>query len=117
MSATFSRQLIVDASTRRSPAMSGGQRGDAVEHLPLVHVAPLTNVTLETAQRAGLDTPYNLLQTFAAGNADITEGDELTPQSGPYAGKAMPVRRVQRLAWGVMGRIERLHILLENLRR
>jgi hypothetical protein len=29
----------------------------------------------------------------------------------------MPVRRVQRLQWGVMGNSERLHILLENLRR
>jgi hypothetical protein len=97
--------------------MAGGKRGDALEHLPLVHVAPLTNVTLEVAQRAGLDTPYTLLQTFAAGDADIAEGDELTPKTGPYADKAMPVRRVQRLQWGVMGNSERLHILLENLRR
>jgi hypothetical protein len=116
-SATFSRQLNVEASTRRPPAMVGGKRGDAVEHLPLVHVAPLTPVSIETAQRVGLDSPYNLLQTFTDGDVDIADGDELTPQSGRYAGRAMAVKRVVRLSWGVMGRIERLHILLENLRR
>lgn len=116
-SATFSRQLNVEASTRRPPATAGGKRGVMAECLPLVYVAPLTNVTLEVAQRAGLDTPYTLLQTFADSDADIVEGDELTPKAGPYADKALPVRRVQRLAWGVMGQSERLHILLENLRK
>jgi hypothetical protein len=115
-SATFSRQLNVEASTRRPPATASGKRGTMEECLPLVNVAPLTNVTLETAQRAGLDAPYNLFQTFADSDADIAEGDEMTMHSGPYAGKAMPVRRVQRLQWGVMGKSERLHVLLENLR-
>lgn len=115
--ATFARQLTVEASTKRPPAPASGKRGSMVVHLALVMIAPLTNVTLEVAQRAGLETPHTLLQTFADSDADIAEGDELTPESGPYADKAMPVRRVVRLPWGVRGASERLHILLENLRR
>ena len=116
-SATFSRQLNVEASTRRPPAIASGKRGEMQECLPLVYVAPLTPVSIETAQRVGLDSPYNLLQTFTDGDADIVDGDELTPQSGYYAGRAMAVRRVVRLSWGVAGKTERLHVLLENLRR
>lgn len=116
-SATFARQLTVSASTRRPPATTGGKRGDMVAHLPLLYVAPLTPVSIETAQRVGLDSPYNLLQTFAAGDEDVADGDELTPQDGPYEGRAMAVRRVVRLSWGVQGKTERLHILLENLRK
>lgn len=88
-----------------------------VTHLPSVQVTPLTPVSIDTATRIGLDTPYNLLQTFAEGDVDIADGDELTPANGPYAGREMPVRRVVRLSWGVQGKTDRLHIILETLRR
>ncbi len=117
MSATYQRQLTVSASTRRPPAIASGKRGALAEHLPLVYVSPLTPVSIETAQRVGLDSPYNLLQTFTDGDADIADGDELTPLDGPYEGRAMSVKRVVKLVWGVSGRTQRLHVLLENLRR
>lgn len=116
-SATFARQLTVSASTRRPPATTSGKRGEMAEHLPLLYVAPLSPVSIETAQRVGLDSPYNLLQTFTGGGEDVADGDELTLQDGAYAGRAMAVRRVVRLSWGVQGKTERLHILLENLRK
>ena len=114
--ASFTRQLSITASTKRPPAISGGKRGAMVVNLAAVNVAPLTGVSTEVAMRAGLDTPYNLLQTFAD-DVDIAEGDELTPADGEYANVALPVRRVMKLAWGVRGETTRLHILMENLRR
>lgn len=115
-SATFTRQMTVTASTKRPPAIVGGKRGAMVAHLASVSVAPLTGVSTETAMRAGLDTPYSLLQTFAD-DVDIAEGDELTPATGEYANVALPVRRAMKLPWGVRGETMRLHIILENLRR
>ncbi len=116
-SPAFTRQLTVNASTKRPPAISGGKRGEMVVNLSSVNVTPLTAVSIDTATRIGLDTPYNLLQTFAEGDTDIADGDELTPADGAYAGCEMAVKRVVRLSWGVQGKTERLHIILENLRR
>lgn len=115
-SPAFIRQLTITASTKRPPAIVGGKRGEMVAHLASVQIAPLTSVSSEVALRAGLDSPYALLQTFAD-DVDIVDGDELTPADGEFAGVAMPVRRVMKLAWGVRGDTTRLHILLENLRR
>lgn len=115
-SPAFARQLTITASTKRPPAVSGGKRGAMVANLASVQIAPLTGVSSEVALRAGLDSPYNLLQTFAD-DVDIADGDELTPAEGVYANVAMPVRRAMKLPWGVRGETIRLHILLENLRR
>ena len=116
-SPAFARQLTVTASTKRPPAPVNGKRGAPVAHLSTVSITPLTAVSIDTATRIGLDTPYNLLQTFAEGDDDIADGDDLTPADGAYAGREMPVKRVVRLSWGVQGKTERLHIILENLRR
>lgn len=116
-SPAFTRQLTVTASTKRPPAPVNGKRGAPVAHLATVSITPLTAVSIDTATRIGLDTPYNLLQAFAEGDADIADGDDLTPSDGAYAGREMPVKRVVRLSWGMQGKTERLHIILENLRR
>ena len=82
------------ASTKRSPALSGGKRGPAVTHLIGVACDPLLPVNAETAERAGLDTPHNVFETFVYSDADIEQGDSLT-----VAGIDYPIRAVERWPW------------------
>lgn len=61
---SFGRLATVTAHTLRSPAITGGKRGEAVINLPEIHCTPLDPVSQETARRLAIDTPYNLLETF-----------------------------------------------------
>jgi len=63
----MSRLLSVTASTKRSPAVSGGKRGAPATHLTRVRCMPLDPVDADLAQRMGLNTPHELLQTVADG--------------------------------------------------
>ena len=65
--ATFPILATVTASTKRPPAMSGGKRGAPATSIASMKITPLDTVNAETAMRAGLDTPMNLLQTFCDG--------------------------------------------------
>ena len=61
------RLLTVTASTKRSPAVSGGKRGAPATHLTGVRCMPLDPVDADLAQRLGLNTPHELMQTVADG--------------------------------------------------
>lgn len=61
------RLLKVEASTKRSPAVTAGKRGTPVVNLAGIYCTPLDPLTADLAQRVGLDTPHELLQTYADG--------------------------------------------------
>lgn len=91
---TSHRFATATATTKRSPAVSGGKRGPAVAHLAAFSCDPLLPVNTETAERAGLETPYNVFETFVYSDLDIESGDILT-----VAGVDYPIRAVDRWPW------------------
>lgn len=60
----FTRMLTKTASTKRSPAISGGKRGSPTENLTGLSCTPLDPVAPEIRQRLALDTPHELLECF-----------------------------------------------------
>lgn len=75
----------VTASTKRA-AISAGKRGTPTTHLTSFLCVPLNPTAADLRQRLGLNTKYELLQTFADGDIDIKEGDVLV-----VAGRDYPV--------------------------
>lgn len=63
---TFQTYTTVDATTKRSPAVSSGKRGAPVANLTGLKCTPLDPVDAETRRRLGLETPHELKQTFLA---------------------------------------------------
>jgi hypothetical protein len=61
------RFTTVTASTKRSPAISGGKRGNPVAKLLGLKCTPLDPVDPEIRQRLALNTPHELLETFVDG--------------------------------------------------
>lgn len=61
------RFLKVKASTKRSPSMSSGKRGSSTMQIRSLKCTPLDPVSAEIASRPDLETPHELLQTFADG--------------------------------------------------
>ncbi len=61
------RFLTITASTKRTPAMAGGKRGAPTTNLATLTCTPLDPVDSELAKRLELDTPHELLQSFADG--------------------------------------------------
>ena len=57
------RMLTESASTKRSPSMVAGKRGDPETNLTGLSCMPLDPIDAEVRQRLGLDTPHELLQT------------------------------------------------------
>jgi len=55
------------ASTKRSPAMVNGKRGTPAAHLSGLRCSPLDPVAPDLAQRMGLNTPHELLETTVDG--------------------------------------------------
>lgn len=107
--AGFLRAATITASTKRAPASSGGKRGQPVAYLTEIRVTPLDPVDAETRQRLALNTPHELLQTFAHGGLDILEGDVLVVGTTEY-----PVRSAGQWAWRGS---EFVHLVLEELKR
>jgi hypothetical protein len=60
----FSRLATVTASTKRSPAVSGGKVGAPVTKESSITCTPLDPVDPEVRQRLGLQTPHEVLQTY-----------------------------------------------------
>lgn len=61
------RLMNQTASTKRSPAMVGGKRGTATTQLSALRCSPLDPVAPDLAERMGLNTPHELLQTTVDG--------------------------------------------------
>jgi hypothetical protein len=61
------RLATVTASTKRAPAIASGKRGTPAENVTGISCTPLDPVDPDLRQRLVLDTPHELLQTFADG--------------------------------------------------
>lgn len=100
MSASFTRLAVVNASTKRPPAMSNGKRGEPAARLGLVKCLPLDTAeqqrVRDLAARLGmaLDAPLDILQTMTEGSQDIKEGDVLVVDTKEY-----PIRAIDDWYW------------------
>lgn len=102
----------VSASTKRSPALSGGKRGAATSNLTGLSCTPLDPVDPELRQRLQLETPYELLQTYLVGSLDIIEGDLLVVGSAEY-----PIRSVATWPASTRGGDAITALVLEDLKK
>lgn len=88
-SASFTRLATVTASTKRPPALSGGNRGVPATKIASLKCLPLMpaseNRTSEIQERPGLSSPVKLLTTFVDSALDIAEGDILVIGSASYS--------------------------------
>ena len=106
----FQRMAVVDASTKRAQIASG-QRGEPVTHIASLKCTPLDPVSADLAQRVGLESPYELLQTMTE-ETDVREGDVLT-----VAGVDYPIRAVGDWRWRVTDESAFCVLVLEDLKR
>ena len=61
------RLMNQTASTKRLPTIVSGKRGSATTKLSSLRCSPLDPVAPDLAQRMGLNTPHELLQTTVDG--------------------------------------------------
>ncbi len=101
MSLAFYRQATVQASTKRSPALTGrGRKKTPEPYLDDIRVTPLdpaeTQQARETAFRLRqvLDSAMEFLETYTEATNDIVEGDVLVVEGTDY-----PVRDVATWKW------------------
>lgn len=80
----WQRLASVTASTKRSPAMVGGKRGDPVVKIASLRCTPLDPVSAELSLRPGTNAPVEVLQTYVHGDLDIREGDILVVDEREY---------------------------------
>lgn len=107
--AGFWRMATITASTKRSPAASGGKRGTPTAFIASLRCAPLDPVDPETRQRLAINTPHELLQTFVDAGLDILEGDILVVDGEDY-----PIRSAAQWLWRGS---EFVHLIIEELKR
>ena len=94
------RFLVVEASTKRSPAIASGKRGTPVVHLPSFLCTPLDPADGDTSRdlafrvHGATGQPFRVLQTFVASDLDIIEGDVLVVGTREY-----PIRGVHVWPW------------------
>jgi hypothetical protein len=108
MSSSFAKFATVTASTKRSPGVSGGKRGAPATEIAELSCTPLDPVQPEVAFRAGLENPFELLETFVDGTLDIKEGDILVVGSREY-----PIKSAAEWTWRRSGS-RFLHLILEE---
>ena len=94
MSLAFRRLAKVVANTKRAPVISGGKRGAPATNLIGLRCLPLDPVSAELAQRVGLSTPHETLQTAVDAALDVKEGDVLVVGSREY-----PIRACEEWEW------------------
>lgn len=110
-SAAFRKLATVTASTRRNPGVSSGKRGEKTTYLTSLLCTPLDPVQPEIAYRAGLESPFEALETYVDKDLDILKGDDLVVGSKTYQVKAVA-------EWGwKRGKTEYLHLLLEEVKQ
>ena len=110
-SRSFARLATVTASTRRSPAVSGGKRGAPTTNITSLDCTPLDPVQAETAFRAGLESPFGLLGTFVDADLDIIQGDILVVDGTEY-----PIKALEPWGWK-RGESNYFYLILEALRK
>ena len=110
-SKSFARLASMTASTKRSPALSGGKRGEPIENITSLSCTPLDPVDAEIRQRLALDTPHELLQCFVDGGPDIKEGDILVVSGVEY-----PIRACGDWYWSP-DKADYVALVLEDLKK
>lgn len=105
---TSHRFATATATTKRSPAVSGGKRGPAVAHLASFSCDPLLPADPQLTQRLGLESATRLFETFVYADLDIVQGDILT-----VAGADYPIRAVARWPWN--DSTYYLHLVVEEV--
>ena len=63
--------LAATVSTKRSPGMVGGKRGEPVAHLAGLRCTELYPATPELLRREDLQTPHTLLQCYLDGGETV----------------------------------------------
>ena len=109
MSASFTKLASITASTKRNPDVASGKVGAAVTNLSSISITPLYPVNSDTANRFGLDNPFEYKECFAQDGLDILKGDYLVVDSEEY-----PIRFVELWAWPPDGE-NRLHLIVEDI--
>jgi hypothetical protein len=108
-SASFTKLATVSASTKRNPAPSSGKVGALATNLSSLSCTPLYPVSDETANRFGLENPFEYKETFVQGGLDIKKGDYLVIGSEQY-----PIRFMESWAWPPDG-VARLRLVVEDI--
>lgn len=97
-------------SFKRPPVTVGGKRGTPTVFLTDIRCTPLDPVDPEIRFRLGIETPFELLQTFVMSNSDVVAGDILVTSTNVE----YPVKSVGEWEWrGSMF----LHLYVEDLKR
>jgi hypothetical protein len=94
MSSSFEHMAVVTASTKRTPAVVGGKRGQPVTNVASLACTPLDPIDSETRARLGLDSPAIILETYVDLGVDIVYGDILVVGAQEY-----PVKIVEDWYW------------------
>lgn len=105
----FEHFLTITASTKRSPAISGGKRGAAVTQLASLTTTPLWPVDPEVRQRLALNSPHEVLETYTLAT-DVREGDILVVGASEY-----PIRACAE--WPGLTSMTFQHLIVEDLKR
>jgi hypothetical protein len=63
--------LAQTVSTKRSPSMAGGKRGEPAQHLTGLRCTALYPASAELMQRPDLQTPHTLLQAYVDGGDTV----------------------------------------------
>lgn len=105
---SFDRLATETASTKRSPGISEGRRGEPTTQIASLSCTPLDPVDAEIRERLALDAPHELLQTFVTGAPDIREGDILVYGSVEY-----PIRSCAEWKWRDT---TYLHLVVEEIK-
>lgn len=115
MGAALARGLGVllsgTASTKRPAATSGGKRGTADPYLEGVKVSPLFPMSTDLAETLATEAPYEMLEAYAEGGADIKEGDTLIPDGLDLELRVKVVRE-----WPQQGSVAK-QMALEQIKR
>jgi len=105
------RFLTLTASTKRSPAASGGKIGAPETNIASLSCTPLDPVSAELRERMPQLAQYQeLLQTFVRGGLDIQEGDRLVVSGTEY-----PIRAVEDWHWPPEG-ADYQRLIIEELK-
>ena len=115
MSKAFDRIANVTASTKRPPSVSDGKRGSPATNISSLSCTPLDpadpGTRSELQERLGLETPYELLQTYVDTALDIKEGDILVVDGTEY-----PIRAVAD--WAAAGSMPAYKaLIIEELKK
>lgn len=111
-SRSFTLVSTVEASTKRNPTVASGKRGTATTNISLLECTPLDPVSAEVANRFGLNTPHEVMETFVDADLDILAGDILVVNSSEYQIKA-----TAEWDWRhASSESQMLHLILEELK-